>query len=161
MSDRQTPESLLHAMTDPHASIVQADGTVRPADTRPIPAWLSHAGGAARGAEEYRADQHAGVANSVQAAQGCRVAAGVSDDADLCPLGTADVVAAALDWLEGPEPPALPHANVFLHHPLFLRMMQLHGVDPALLPQESGQRYWDWVGGGIRYWDGWRKMPHG
>lgn len=47
--------------------------------------------GATRGAEEYRGDQHAGVDNSVQAAQGCRVAAGVSDGADLCTLGTADV----------------------------------------------------------------------
>lgn len=46
--------------------------------------------GATRGAEEYRGDQHAGVDNSVQAAQGCRVAAGVSDGADLCTLGTAD-----------------------------------------------------------------------
>ncbi|WP_333627822.1 hypothetical protein [Stenotrophomonas cyclobalanopsidis] len=46
--------------------------------------------GAARGAEEYRADQHAGVANSVQAAQGCRLAAGAEGGADLCPLGTAD-----------------------------------------------------------------------
>lgn len=47
--------------------------------------------GATRGAEEYRGDQHAGVDNSVQAAQGCRVAAGVSDGADLCTLGTADL----------------------------------------------------------------------
>ncbi|TGY35243.1 hypothetical protein [Stenotrophomonas maltophilia] len=46
--------------------------------------------GATRGVKEYRGDQHAGVDNSVQAAQGCRVAAGVSDGADLCTLGTAD-----------------------------------------------------------------------
>jgi len=90
MSDRQTPESRLHALTDPHASIVGADSSVRPIDTRPIPGWQNHAGGATRGVEEYRGDQHAGVDNSVQAAQGCRVAAGVSDGADLCTLGTAD-----------------------------------------------------------------------
>jgi len=91
MSDRQTPESRLHALTDPHASIVGADGSVRPINTRPIPGWQNHAGGATRGVKEYRGDQHAGVDNSVQAAQGCRVAAGVSDGADLCTLGTADV----------------------------------------------------------------------
>lgn len=91
MSDRQTPESRLHALTDPHASIVGADGSVRPIDTRPIPGWQNHAGGATRGVKEYRGDQHAGVDNSVQAAQGCRVAAGVSDGADLCTLGTADL----------------------------------------------------------------------
>lgn len=91
MSDRQTPESRLHALTDPHASIVGADGSVRPTDTRAIPGWQNHAGGATRGVKEYRGDQHAGVDNSVQAAQGCRVAAGVSDGADLCTLGTADL----------------------------------------------------------------------
>lgn len=90
MSDRQTPESRLHTLTDPHASIVGADGSVRPIDTRPIPGWQNNAGGATRGVKEYRGDQHAGVDNSVQAAQGCRVAAGVSDGADLCTLGTAD-----------------------------------------------------------------------
>ncbi|MFX1724994.1 hypothetical protein [Stenotrophomonas sp. AS1] len=90
MSDRQTPESRLHALTDPHASIVEADGTVRPTDNRPIPGWQNHVGGATRGVKEYRGDQHAGVDNSVQAAQGCRLAAGVSDGADLCTLGTAE-----------------------------------------------------------------------
>ncbi|MEG0182008.1 MAG: hypothetical protein RR704_00930 [Stenotrophomonas sp.] len=90
MSDRQTPESRLHALTDPHASIVGADGSVRPIDNQPIPGWQNHAGGATRGVKEYRGDQYAGVDNSVQAAQGCRVAAGVSDGADLCTLGTAD-----------------------------------------------------------------------
>ena len=103
MSDRQTPESRLHALTDPHASIVEADGAVRPTDTRPIPGWQNHAGGATRGVKEYRGDQHAGVDNSVQAAQGCRLAAGVSDGADLCTLGTADLQSAyggysTLDW---------------------------------------------------------------
>lgn len=159
MSDRQTPETRLHALTDPHASIVLPDGTVGSISRDPLPFWNTREG-AARGAEEYRADQHAGVANSVQAAQGCRLAAGAEGGADLCPLGTADVVAAALDWLEGPDPTSLPRAHVFLHRPLFLRMMQLHGVDPASLPREKGQRYWDWIGGAIRYWDGWREMPH-
>ena len=91
MSDRQTPETRLHALTDPHTSIVRPDGTVGGISRDPIPFWNTREG-AARGAEEYRADQHAGVANSVQAAQGCRLAAGAEGGADLCPLGTADVV---------------------------------------------------------------------
>lgn len=70
MSDRQTPESSA------------------------APVSLSRIrGGAARGAEECRADQHAGVDNSVQAAQGCRVASGAEDGADLCTLGTAEPTA--------------------------------------------------------------------
>ena len=49
------------------------------------------AGSATRGANEYRDDQHAGVDNSVQAAQGGRVAAGAFlRRADPSPLGTAD-----------------------------------------------------------------------
>lgn len=100
MSDRQTPESRVHALTDPHASIVGADGSVRPINTRPIPGWQNHAGGATRGVKEYRGDQHAGVDNSVQAAQGCRVAAGVSDGADLCTLGTADLPVADQSMLD-------------------------------------------------------------
>lgn len=49
------------------------------------------AGSATRGAIEYRDDQHAGVDNSVQAAQGSRIAAGVAlRHADPSPLGTAD-----------------------------------------------------------------------
>lgn len=90
MSDRQTPESRLHAMTDLHASIVRADGSVGGIDTQPIAGWQNHDGSAARGAQ-YRDDQPAGVDNSQQAAQGCRVAAGGSDGlTDTCPLGTAD-----------------------------------------------------------------------
>lgn len=145
MSDRQTPESRLHALTDPHASIVGADGSVSPIDTRPIPGWQNHAGGATRGVKEYRGDQHAGVDNSVQAAQGCRVAAGVSDGADLCTLGTADS----------------PLHSVFIPKGLFVKCARELGHDVASLPSEGGQRYFDWVGGGIRYWDGYREMPRG
>lgn len=90
MSDRQTPDTRLHALTDPHASIVQADGSVRPISTQPIPGWQNHDGSATRGAQ-YRDDQPAGVDNSQQAAQGSRVAAGVTGRrADTCTLGTAD-----------------------------------------------------------------------
>ncbi|WP_102945296.1 hypothetical protein [Stenotrophomonas sp. VV52] len=66
MSDRQTPNSDMHTRF--------------------------HAGRATRGATQYRDDQPAGVDNSQQAAQGCRVAAGASGRrADTCPLGTADL----------------------------------------------------------------------
>ena len=87
----QSPmKSRLHALADAHASIVRPDGTVGGISRDPLPFW-KNCEGAARGAEECRADQHAGVANSVQAAQGCRLAAGASmKRADLCPLGTAD-----------------------------------------------------------------------
>ena len=64
MSDRQTPKYDMHTS--------------------------NHDGSAARGAQ-YRDDQPAGVDNSQQAAQGCRVAAGATGRrADTCPLGTAD-----------------------------------------------------------------------
>lgn len=89
MSDRQTFRTRLHALSDLHASAVRADGTVAGITREPPPFWNTREG-ATRGAEEYRGDQHAGVDNSVQAAQGSRLAAGVSDGADLCTLGTAD-----------------------------------------------------------------------
>ncbi|MGE8247294.1 MAG: hypothetical protein ACN6RA_14865 [Stenotrophomonas maltophilia] len=89
MSDRQTFRTRLDALTDLHASIVRADGTVAGISREPLPFWNTREG-ATRGAEEYRGDQHAGVDNSVQAAQGSRLAAAVSDGADLCTLGTAD-----------------------------------------------------------------------
>ncbi len=101
--------------------------------------------GATRGVKEYRGDQHAGVDNSVQAAQGCRLAAGVSDGADLCTLGTADS----------------PLHSVFIPKGLFVKCARELGHDVASLPSEGGQRYFDWVGGGIRYWDGHRMLPHG
>lgn len=101
--------------------------------------------GATRGVKEYRGDQHAGVDNSVQAAQGCRVAAGVSDGADLCTLGTADS----------------PLHSVFIPKGLFVKCASELGHDVASLPSEGGQRYFDWVGGGIRYWEGHREMPRG
>lgn len=64
MSDRQTPKYDMHTP--------------------------NHDGSATRGAQ-YRDDQPAGVDNSQQAAQGCRVAAGATGRrADTCPLGTAD-----------------------------------------------------------------------
>lgn len=103
------------------------------------------AGSATRGANEYRDDQHAGVDNSVQAAQGSRLAAGVSDGADLCTLGTADS----------------PLHSVFIPKGLFLKCARELGQDVSSLPSEGGQRYFDWVGGGIRYWDGYRMIPHG
>lgn len=145
MSDRQTPESRLHALTDLHASIVRADGSVGGIDTRPIPGWQNHDGSAARGAQ-YRDDQPAGVDNSQQAAQGCRVAAGASGRrADTCPLGTADVSL----------------HPVFIPRALFAKAARELGHDVAGLPSEGGQRYFDWVGGGIRYWEGHRMVPHG
>lgn len=120
------------------------------------------AGSATRGANEYRDDQHAGVDNSVQAAQGSRIAAGVTlRHADPSPLGTADVLASMADLLSACEPPRPQLSDVFLHRGQFLMMMQDRGIDAHGLPEQDGQRYWDWVGGGIRYWDGWRKLPHG
>lgn len=170
MSDRQTPESRLHALTDPHASIVGVDGSVRPTDTRPIPGWQNHAGGATRGVKEYRGDQHAGVDNSVQAAQGCRLAAGVSDGADLCTLGTADfpirsghdVVAdmeRAFAAMAQRDPiPATGMADVFLPPGEFDMVVRAQGIETQSL---AGQQYWEWQGGGIRYWRGHREMPSG
>lgn len=98
MSDRQTPESS-HAPSKPSVADWRRD--VAAAYYLGCPDadyshWLKTGEvwpgqrGATRGVKEYRGDQHAGVDNSVQAAQGCRVAAGVSDGADLCTLGTAD-----------------------------------------------------------------------
>lgn len=106
---------------------------------------MSCYGSATRGAQ-YRDDQLAGVDNSQQAAQGCRVAAGAfGRRADTCPLGTADS----------------PLHPVFLPAPLFLMCARELGHDVASLPREGGQRYFDWVGGGIRYWEGHRMIPHG
>jgi|GEM_PF-1420922 len=120
------------------------------------------AGSATRGANEYRDDQHAGVDNSVQAAQGGRVAAGAFlRRADPSPLGTADVLASALEYLSAPEPPRAPLADVFMHRAHFRLLMKDRAVDPQSLPEQDGQRYWDWVGGGTRYWDGWRELPNG
>jgi len=100
---------------------------------------------AARGAQ-YRDDQPAGVDNSQQAAQGCRVAAGASDGlTDTCPLGTADS----------------PFHPVFIPKALFAKAARELGYDVASLPREGEQRYFDWVGGGIRYWEGHRTMPNG
>lgn len=119
MSDRQTPKYDMHTS--------------------------NHDGSAARGAQ-YRDDQPAGVDNSQQAAQGCRVAAGASGRrADTCPLGTAD---------------STLH-SVFIPKALFLKCARELGHDVASLPTEGGQRYFDWAGGGIRYWEGYREMPRG
>lgn len=102
-------------------------------------------GSATRGAQ-YRDDQPAGVDNSQQAAQGCRVAAGASERrADTCPLGTADS----------------PLRPLFIPRAIFLKCARELGHDVDRLPSEGGQRYFDWVGGGVRYWEGHRTIPHG
>ncbi|MCF3486994.1 hypothetical protein [Stenotrophomonas maltophilia] len=51
--------------------------------------------------------------------------------------------------------------SVFLHKGFLKRVVADLGIDYKSLPTENGQRYYDWVGGGIRYWDGWREMPLG
>lgn len=57
--------------------------------------------------------------------------------------------------------PVVALKDVFVHKSLFNWVASELGHDPASLPRENGQRYFDWVGGGIRYWDGWREMPIG
>ncbi len=57
--------------------------------------------------------------------------------------------------------PAVVLHDVFVHKSQFSWIASELGHDPASLPRENGQRYFDWVGGGIRYWDGWREMPSG
>lgn len=125
-------------------------------------------GSATRGAQ-YRDDQPAGVDNSQQAAQGSRVAAGVTGRrADTCTLGTADfplmtahdIVAgmqAAFAELERRGP--LPMADVFLHPYDFDRLVR--GKDPGELKYVDGLLCWEWHGGGIRYWRGQKEFPRG
>lgn len=51
--------------------------------------------------------------------------------------------------------------SIFLHKGFLKRVAADLGVEYDQLPTENGQKYYDWVGGGIRYWDGWREMPCG
>ncbi|MCO7494720.1 hypothetical protein [Stenotrophomonas maltophilia] len=57
--------------------------------------------------------------------------------------------------------PVVALQDVFVHSSQFNWIASELGHNPASLPRENGQRYFDWVGGGIRYWDGWREMPSG
>jgi len=57
--------------------------------------------------------------------------------------------------------PVVALQDVFVHKRQFNWVASELGHDPASLPRENGQRYFDWLGGGIRYWDGWREMPSG
>ncbi|MGH8037188.1 MAG: hypothetical protein ACREPD_05555 [Stenotrophomonas sp.] len=57
--------------------------------------------------------------------------------------------------------PVIVLQDVFVHKSQFNWIASELGHDPASLPRENGQRYFDWVGGGIRYWDGYRGIPRG
>ncbi|WP_164241954.1 hypothetical protein [Stenotrophomonas maltophilia] len=57
--------------------------------------------------------------------------------------------------------PVVALQDVFVHKSQFNWVASELGHHLASLPRENGQRYFDWLGGGIRYWDGWREMPSG
>lgn len=46
-----------------------------------------------------------------------------------------------------------------MHRPQFRQFMRSMGVEIQTLPVEGGRHYYDWEGGGIRYWSGHREIP--
>lgn len=88
-----------------------------------------------------------------------------------CSIGTADhpirsghdLVAdmqKALDEMARVEPRS-GMSDVALAPALFDLLMTLEGVSQRALPSSEGRLYWEWLGGGIRYWRGHKEMPHG
>lgn len=50
-------------------------------------------------------------------------------------------------------------SDVALAPPLFDLLMTLEGVSQRALPSFEGCLYWEWLGGGIRYWRGHKEIP--